>query len=108
LICGKRSVARGPAGPTPEAPSVRKKPSLPAPAVKVISFASLVVVLIQACGIPLGDKSVLGQHLVDMTSAELHLPFNEVEPLLLSAVHMLRRPPAGCQIARETPGDPLK
>jgi hypothetical protein len=43
-----------------------------------------------------------------MTSAELHLPFNDVEPLLLSAVHMLRRPPAGCQIARETPGDPLK
>jgi hypothetical protein len=38
------------------------------------------------------NEGVLGQHLADMAGTELHLPFDDVEPLLLTAVHMLRWP----------------
>ena len=93
LISFSGSVARGPAGPTPGAPSVRKNPSLPAPAVNVINFACPVEVLIQECGILRQcDEAVLGQYRVDVAGAKLHLPFDDVEPLFLAAVHVLRRP----------------
>src|ERR1700677_4918020 len=37
------------------------------------------------------DKVILGQQLVDMAGAKLHLPFDDVEPLLFATMHMLRR-----------------
>jgi hypothetical protein len=61
--------------------------------VNVINFACPVEVLIQECGIPFGNAMKLSLVSIEsMAGAKLHLPFDDVEPLFLAAVHVLRRP----------------